>query len=298
VDRDRDAGAQQAREVVRAQIGRDAQRLVRQRAHRQRDLRERELVDERRILVAVHAVIDALGAEQRERLADVRRRAFFAGVRDHVQSEPARLREHARELARRVAALAGVEPDADESIAERQRGLERGERVVLREVAQEAQDQRRRDAVRRARLGHRVGEPADHHVHADAARGVALRIEEQLGVHDVVGRGALEVRARELGKVGAVAEHRAAGVVEVEERLQVGELVRGAHLVDGSIRQLRGVLLRQPEHELRLERALDVEVQLDLRQPGNQAEPARIQRHDGNIPIARPHGRGYGRDPT
>ena len=45
------------------------------------------------------------------------------------------------ELARRVAALAGVEADADELAAERQRRVERRERVLLGEVAQEAQDQ-------------------------------------------------------------------------------------------------------------------------------------------------------------
>ena len=221
-------------------------------------------MDERRILVAADAVIDALGAEQRERLADVRRGAFLAGVGDRVEALCAGPREHPRELRRWIAALAGVETDADELVAVGQGGGERGERVFLGEVAEEAQDQRRGDAVLRASIGHRVVEAVEDRRHRDAADRVGLRIEEQLGVDDPIGRGALEVRGGERAKVVAIAEHVAAGVVEIEERLEVAELVGGADLVDRGVRELRTVLLGEREHQLGLERALDMQVKLDL----------------------------------
>ena len=109
-------GAQQAREVVVAQLASTTRSLTFDSGHTVSGICvARELGDQRRILVAAHAVVDALDLQHVERLADVRRRALLAGVRDRVQARAARrLREHARELARRVAALAGVEPDADE----------------------------------------------------------------------------------------------------------------------------------------------------------------------------------------
>src|SRR5690606_36012778 len=132
------------------------------------------------------AVIDARYEQEIEGLAYVVGRAFLAGVRDDAQPLLASLLEHALELARRVAALAGVEADADEFALERQRRLERRERVLLRQVAQEAQDEVRADVVAALRVAHRVVQAADHDLHRDAARGVSLRIEEQLGVHHAV----------------------------------------------------------------------------------------------------------------
>ena len=74
---------------------------------------------------------------------------------------------------------------------------------------------------------------------------VGLRIEEQLGVDDVVGVRAREVRHRERVEVAAIAQHVAAGVVEVEERLQVVKRVRRAHRLDGRVRELDAVLARR-----------------------------------------------------
>src|SRR5262245_27268252 len=117
VDRHRDALAQERREVVTLERRHDLEPQVRQRAHGQRDALAREPIDQRRILVAVDAEIDARDLEPIERLADVRRGAFLAGVRDRRDTERAHLREHPLELARRVAAFAGVEPDRDEVAA-------------------------------------------------------------------------------------------------------------------------------------------------------------------------------------
>jgi hypothetical protein len=279
VDRHGHALAQQRGEVVLREILHDAQLEVRQRAHGERDAVAHEPRHERRILVAAHAVIDALDLEDVEGIGDVGGGAFLAGMGDGAEADAARLREHPRELRRWIAFLAGVEANADELGAERHRGLEGGERVLLGEVAQEAQDQLARDAVAAMRVVHRVAQPGDHDLHRDAARGVGLRIEEQLGVHHVVGVRAGEVRHRERVEVAAVAEHGAAGVVEVEKRLQIVEVVGGAHRGDRGVRQRDAVLAGQAEHHLGLERALDVKMQLDLGEALDQARAGGIDRH-------------------
>src|SRR5580704_8408136 len=164
-------------------------------------------------------------------------------------------------------------------------------------MTQEAQDQLGRDAVGRVRFGHCIAQAADHRADLETPLSERLRVEEQLGMDDTVGGGACEIRAGELGEVGALAQDRTTRVIQIEKRLQIAEAIGGAHLVDSLIRELDAVVLRETEHQLGLERALDVEVELDLGQPGDQAGAARIQRHEENIPIARPYGRGYGRDP-
>src|SRR5207248_2912056 len=84
---------------------------------------------------------------------------------------------------------AAVEPDADELAAVRQRLLQRREGLVLAQVAQEAQDQGAGEAQRLLRPLARAAEAADHRLERHAARRVRLRVEEQLGMHDVVGLG-------------------------------------------------------------------------------------------------------------
>jgi hypothetical protein len=94
----------------------------------------------------LHAVVDALGLQHVQRLPDVGGRAFLAGVGDDVQAQLAAAGKHAGELLGRVAALAGVQPDADELLAKGQGLLQRLEGLALAQVAQKAQDQRAGDA--------------------------------------------------------------------------------------------------------------------------------------------------------
>ena len=101
-----------------------------------------QAVDEPVVLEAAHAVVDALDAEQVERLPDVLRRAFLPRVRDRAQALGSRTREDARELRRRVAALPRVESDAGEVLADTATPRRASaHRVVFGEVAQEAEDQ-------------------------------------------------------------------------------------------------------------------------------------------------------------
>ena len=120
--------------------------------------------------------------------------------------------------------------------------------------------------------------PDTHLVQRYAAGRVLLRVEEHLRPHHAVRASPGQVGRREVVEVLRGAEHRHAGVVEVEERLQVAEGVGALQRRDVGERQPDAVARRELEGELRLERALDVDVQLGLGQPGDErAEHGRSQ---------------------
>ena len=108
-----------------------------------------------------------------------------------------------------------------------------------------------------------------------------LRVEEQLGVHDLVGRGAPEVGHRHVEEVLFLQQHAGAGVVDVEEALQVGERVGRAQRLDARVGQRDAVALGQREDQLGLERAFDVDVQLGLGHRAQQRGQA-VAGHVGN----------------
>ncbi|MCY1307573.1 hypothetical protein D9M70_575030 [compost metagenome] len=115
-----------------AQVRVDLELDVGQRAHRQRHALARQALDQRGIVDGMHAVVDALDLEDVECVGDVLRRTFLAGVRDQVQAQRLRPREHARELLRRVALLGRIQPHADEAVPVGQRGFQRGKGVFFR----------------------------------------------------------------------------------------------------------------------------------------------------------------------
>jgi hypothetical protein len=93
---------------------------------------------------------------------------------------------------------------------------------------------------------------------------VRLRVEEHLGVaHPLRGRPA-QVSQAELVEVAFGHEHGARAVIDVEERLQVAEAVGEAHALDVGVRQGDVVAPGHLEHELGLQRPLNVDVQLRL----------------------------------
>ena len=169
------------------------------------------------------------------------------------------------------------------------RGLERGERVVLAQGAQEAQDQAHAEA--QLGLGAPGGavEAADDHAHVDTACRMGLRVEEDLAVDDVVARGALEVRPGHGVEVALGDQHAGARVVDVQEALQVAERVGLAQRLDVGVGQLDAVAGGQLEDQLGLQRSLDVDVQLGLGRGAQQRQQVRA----GNV--GKVDGQGHGR---
>ena len=199
-----------------------------------------------------------------ERIADVGRRPLLTGVCDEVQAELAATGEHAGELLRRVAALAAVEPDADQKVAVGQRRFQRLEGRLFAQMPQEAHDQRALDAELPPRRLDRAAQALDHGADGDAAVGVRLRVEEELGPHDVIGRGAAKVGHRHIEEIGLLQQHARAGVVDVEKTLQIGERIGSAQRLDVRVRQRDAVALGERENQLGFERTFDVDVQLGL----------------------------------
>jgi hypothetical protein len=83
-------------------------------------------------------------------------------------------------------------------------------------------------------------------------------------MHHVVGGGAFEVGERHVEEVLLLQQHAGAGIVDVEKTLQVGEGVGGSQGLHAWVGQLHAIALRQAKDHLRLERTLDVDVQLGL----------------------------------
>jgi hypothetical protein len=111
----------------------------------------------------------------------------------------------------------------------------------------------------------RRAEAVQHRVQRHTARQVRLRVDEDLRVPDALRRRPRQVRVGQLGEVPFGAQHGHERVVEVQERRQIGERVRGAQLVRRRERQVDAVARREGERRLGLQRPLDVQVQFGLR---------------------------------
>src|SRR5216683_3232423 len=161
-------------------------------------------------------------------------------------------------------------------IFERQRFFECLHCRLGAEMPKETENEARRDRA----FAHRGADSVDDSLECDAATGVRLWIEEDFCVTDVVGGSAPQIGHRHVVEVALLAQDGGALVVDVEKRLQIGELIRAAQRVDRWISKPLAVSLRDLEHQLRLERSLDVNVQLGLRNPSNQI----FQRHQCGNP--------------
>ena len=192
---------------------------------------------QRRVLQAAHPVVDPLRAEDVQRLRHVGGRTLLTGVGDHAQPQRPAAGEHPGELLRRVAALAGVEPHAEDPVAVRQRLLQGREGVGLRQVAEEAEDQGGAHA-QPARLpaGSRQAAIPRATV-ADAPGGVGLGIEEiSARTTPLRGRALRGTPRRDRGSP-ARCEAPRRGVVEVEERLEAAVGVVAAQVVGVAVGQ-------------------------------------------------------------
>src|SRR3546814_6953096 len=101
---------------------------------------------------------------------------------------------------------------------------------------------------------------------------MALRIEEDLGMADVVLRDAAQVGQGEIVEILLGEQHRHALVVEVEKILQDGESIGRAQRLDVGVGQGNAVALREGEHHVRLQRAFDVQEKHRLRQARSEEQ--------------------------
>ncbi len=180
------------------------------------------------------------------------------------QAELARAGEDPGELRRRMSLLAGIQPHRGDAVEVGHGLVEGSEGVVLVKMAQEAQDQARTYAMTALALGQRVAKTVDDRGEGHAAAGVSLRIEEDFHVAHPLGRHPVEVGQGEIAEILALHQHLHALVVDVEEILQAGEVVGRAQRLHRGMGELDAVARGDGKHQLRLEGALDVQVQLGL----------------------------------
>ncbi|MNM58562.1 hypothetical protein D3C81_697950 [compost metagenome] len=198
-------------------------------------------------------MVDPLDFQQVQGLPDVFGWAFFASMGDSDQAFAARTVEDALELARRVAFLRAVQAHGDECVAEGQGLIEGLLCFLFAEVAQETQDQPAADAQLFTTMPKRQADAIEHYLERDATIGVGLRVEERLGVNDVLRLAALQVGPGQVIEVLFGAQHVCAPVIEIEELLQVVEGIgaaQGLYIVPG---QSDLVALGQGEQQLGLQ---------------------------------------------
>src|SRR5262249_41734748 len=176
------------------------------------------------------------------------------------------VRKGVPEFAGGVAELGGVEPDPEDRVLVWERLVERPLSVGLVEMAQEAHDQPGLDVQLALRIGDRPRQPADDDGKGDTARRVALRIEEHLDVADILLASAREIGPGQVVEILLGPQHGHALIVEIEKILQPGEAVGLPQGLDRVVSEPDAVALREREHQLRFEAALDMDVEFGLRQ--------------------------------
>ncbi len=211
-------------------------------------------------------MVDPHHAELVQGFPDVLRRAFLTRMGHGWETLGAGTGEDALELAWRMPFLGAVQADGDEVVAEWQCLVQGGLGGVFGEVTQEAQDQPAGHAQLLLAVGQRLGDAAYHHLEGNAAIGVGLGIEEGLGVDDVLLLALEQIGPGQVIEVLLGTQHVGAGVVEVEEFLQVAEVVGGAQGLDVRPGQGDAMALGQLEQQLGLQGAFQVQVQFGLGQ--------------------------------
>ena len=76
--------------------------------------------------------------------------------------------------------------------------------------------------------------------------------------------GTLKIGPRHVKKIGLVQQHAGTRVVDVQKTLQIGERVGCSQRFHSGVGQRNAIALRQRKNQFRLQRALDVDVQLCL----------------------------------
>ena len=217
------------------------------------------------------AVIDALDPQYVDRLPDIVGRALLAGMGHQAEPRVPGPLEDAGEVPRGMADLRGIEADADDPILVVKGEIEGRLRVGLVEMAQEAHDEMARDAEVALRFVEGALQPVDHRPERDPALEMSLGIEEDLDMAQTLAPDLGEIGGGEIVEILLGPQHRHALIVEIEEILQPGEIVGLAERRDGQVGQSETIAGGEPEHELRLEAALDMDMQLALGQPSDEA---------------------------
>ena len=211
-------------------------------------------------------MIDALDVQHIQRLKHIIRRSLFARMGHQVQTEFGGPRVHALEQFGRITHLGRIQPHAQQLARARCGSFHQRFGGFNRQIAQEAHDQPALDAVALAANAKPLQQAIQHQVIVEAIVHMHLRIEENLRAAHAVLMRVLEIREHQVGEILARAQHRHQLVIQIEERLQIGELVMRLQVGQIAERQLDAVAFGQFKCQFRFQRAFDVQMELGFRQ--------------------------------
>ncbi|MNZ33871.1 hypothetical protein D3C78_512360 [compost metagenome] len=230
------------------------------------------------ILGAAHPVIDAAHRQLPNRLPDIVGRSLLPRVGHHRQPQLPRPGKDPGKLGRRIAKLPRIEADPVQPRQIRLGLAQGGEGILFAQVAQKAHDEPPADAKLPLPLLQCPLEAAEHGAKGHAPGTVGLGVEEDLHVHHLVGGAAFKVGPGEVEEVLLGDQHAGPQVVEIEKGLQAVELIGSPQALHVGPGQGHPVASAQGKHQLGLEGALDMQVQLQLGQAGNK-----VLHDDGSI---------------
>ena len=107
-------------------------------------------------------------------------------------------------------------------------------------------------------------DPVQNQIVSDPPLGMALRIEEDLGMAHGIGMSPLEVGQCQVEEILPGPQHIVTPIVDGEKRLQVREFIGPSDFLDSAPRQLNTVLFGQGSHHLGFKRSLDMQVQFSF----------------------------------
>ena len=226
--------------------------------------------DEGGIVDDVIAVVDAIDMQDVEAVAHVRGRPAFAGMRGDMKARGARLVVHLLERRRRKWRLVVVEPDADHFLTsvgeDHVQELKPTRRPAL---ARMRRDQQRRDALVLLGVVHRRDDPVEHRGVGHAELEMRVRAEEEL---DVAGAAGGAARQRFVGHAMEIVSAPNRMADEIVDDQKGGEILVDVKLAHVRFdRERHAVLGGERSESLRFDRALQVQMQLDLRQSSRKS---------------------------
>ena len=260
-----DARADELGERVLLQRGDRARADVRDRGDVEDEPALGELFDECRILDRPEPVADAVGLELVDRGSHRLGPDHLAGVRDRAQARRASSPEGGRERAVRVTGLLASQPDGDDpALAVAGGVVHERVRVLEGRAAGDVRGEAHLDAVQLARELGAAAVALEDRVPRDAAPRALDRREDRLEIDGTVPLRLGRVVDDDLAEVLLGPQAVGGQDPDLDEVVEVAKAVELAQALDGVCGQRLTVPLRDREQRLRLDRRLEMDVQLDL----------------------------------
>src|SRR5262249_22823712 len=155
--------------------------------------------------------VDSPYVQKVQSLVDITGRPLFPGMRDRQQTIGACPVEYRSKLARWMTGFGGIQSHGTDGVCVRQGLLKRPQGVVSAQMPQETENEAVRDAELPLSLKESAADTIDDGLKRHAARGVRLRIEENLDVDHTVRVGSAQIGQRESMEVALIQEHGRTG---------------------------------------------------------------------------------------